>query len=239
MHGPPSWPALPWPPVLGDGEVHVVRFDLAREHWRAERHLLSRDERSRASRFAFDDHRRRFVAGRAALRRILGAYLGANPRRLAFTYSPHGRPGLFRTGGPALDFNLAHSEDQALLAVATSSVGVDLERLQAPPDLMDIARHYFSEREVSALERLRPESRDHGFFCAWTRKEALLKASGLGVSALRQVEVSLEAAPAVLAAPGGASAWSLSHLEPAPGFVGALALGGHGRKVCCWEWRWR
>jgi 4'-phosphopantetheinyl transferase len=236
-----AWPALPLSPLLGEDEVHLVRIGLAPSDWREELCLLSGDERSRASRFAFEVHRRRFIAARAALRRILAAYLRGDPSHLTFSYSAQGRPSVAGSGGLALDFNLAHSEELALLALAPGPVGVDLEHLGGPADAMQIARHFFSAREVGCLERLPPASRARGFFCAWTRKEAVLKAAGRGLAALREVEVSLEAepSPAVLSGPGGASGWGLLHLEPAPDFVGALAVSGPRRRLRCWEWRWR
>jgi 4'-phosphopantetheinyl transferase len=96
-----------------------------------------------------------------------------------------------------------------------------------------VAARTFLESERRGIEVLPPERRTEAFVTCWTRKEACVKALGLGVwSAFDRFEVSVEpGAPARLLAvdgsPSAAEAWSLVHLEPAPGYVGALAVPGH------------
>ncbi len=218
----------------------MIRIRLSPSALYEESALLSTDEQSRASRFVFEVHRRRFAATRSALRLILAAYLGVRAPRIAFAYSDRGRPSLAVPPEPPLDFNLSHADDLALLALSRGPVGVDLERVRSLPDAATIAQRFFSAEEAARLGRLRPELRPDSFFRAWTRKEALLKASGLGLGALGEVEVSLEAnqAPSVRAAPGGCGSWRLFHLEPAASFVAAVAVEASVTAMRCSEWYW-
>jgi 4'-phosphopantetheinyl transferase len=188
----------------------------------------------------FDVHRRRFVAARASLRRVLGLCLDRDPAGLVFDYTDRGRPSLRLASHADFDFNLAHSGDLALLAFASRRVGVDVEQLGDMGNALAIARRFFSPREVAALKRLVGDARRHGFLNAWTRKEALIKALGTGLAALEETEVSLAPGeiPAVLSPPGGAEEWQLFHLDPYPGFVGAVAVQAAPPPVRLTTWCW-
>jgi 4'-phosphopantetheinyl transferase len=186
------WRAPP-PPPLGDGAVHVWRIrvdgELDGDRWS----VLSPDERDRAHRFHFEIHRRCFVVAHAAARRILAGYANMSAESLAFTTGEFGKPAL--TNAPNLQFNLSHSGDLALLAVSRSGdVGVDVERWNARIDHLNLAEHFFSEGEQAALRGLAHSDTQvvAGFFAAWSRKEAYLKASGHGITrGLHHFHVSL------------------------------------------------
>jgi 4'-phosphopantetheinyl transferase len=229
-------------PGLPEGdEVRVVhlRLDAPAEPEDAE--ILSEAERARAARLVFPLHGRRFAAAHAGLRRILATCLDRPPGGLVFAYSDRGRPRLQPEPGAGFDFNLAHSGDVALVALARRTVGVDVEILRDVPGAAAIARRFFTPGETAALARLEGDAYARGFFQAWTRKEALLKAAGTGLSALAETEVTLAPgeAAAVLSAPGGADAWDLYHLEPSPGCLGAVAVRRAGEAVRLTTWSWR
>jgi len=195
--------------------------------------VLSTDEIERARRYRFDRDRERFVAARAFLRRTLAQHLTASPRDLAFVYGPFGKPGLSsRWAGETLEFNLSHSGDIAVLAITRGlAVGIDVEWILPVPDLQPIASGFFSAHEISALNALPPEGRDFAFYCCWTRKEAFLKALGNGLAHPgNSFDVSLdEKCPRVLSIRDGSeshSSWTLHHLCPRAGYVGALAVRG-------------
>ena len=193
------------------------------EHWR----LLSEEERARADRFVFAQHKRRFIHGRGRLRQILAGYLGVAPETLAFDASAYGKPTL--TVAPALHFNLSHSEDLAALGVsADAELGVDIEWIR--PLKEDIANRYFAPRECDALQALPAARQPRAFFECWTRKEAYIKASGEGLSLpLDSFEVAFgpgeEARFLRIDAPASQAPadWRLHSFEPAPGCVGAIA----------------
>jgi 4'-phosphopantetheinyl transferase len=121
-------------------------------------------------------------------------------------------------------------------------VGVDLERIRSDVAVAEIAERFFSRREVAMLRTLPTEVQREAFFRCWTRKEAYIKALGEGLSLpLDQFDVSLAPGePAELLCtrpdPSEASRWSLREIVPAPGYVGAIALGAHGWRLARWQW---
>jgi 4'-phosphopantetheinyl transferase len=219
-------------PLISDGDVHVwrARIDSAGADPEEDRALLSADELDRARRFVRAADARRFIAARAILRRLLATYLGADARALRFEYGRHGKPRLSGAVGHTLCFSVAHSAGAALFAfVRGRRIGVDLELIRDPAPL-DVARQFFAADELEALLDLAPAERAPAFYRCWTRKEAYLKAKGIGLSApLDAFAVSL--------APGASYplAWSRfdpedigcwSFLEPAAvrGFAASIAV---------------
>ena len=149
--------------------------------------LLSPDELDRAERFYFARDRRRYVTGRGILRVILGRYLGRLPGELEFVYGRNGKPRLI---GREIHFNVAHSEELALLAFTrVGEVGVDVERIRDLPDCDEVAQSAFSMRELAKLKAHPPERRQSEFFHAWARQEAVLKALGTGLSDVKGTDV--------------------------------------------------
>ncbi len=238
------WPAAAAVPASAGGSslpdertVGVWLIDLDRPALAPERLAahLAPDERARAERFRFDVHRRRFATGRGALREILGRLLDRDPAALSFAYGTKGKPRLVAggggAGGDALRFNLSHSQNAALLAVAWDrEVGVDVEALRPLDDAPLLVERFFAPRERRTFAGLPETERLAGFYTAWTRKEAYVKARGDGLS-LPTTAFEVELAPgseARLVAfdqePEEVGRWDLVGLEPAPGFLGALAV---------------
>ncbi len=177
-------------------EVHVWRIDLGRpEKIPGQALVLSADERRRADRFVSPRDRERFIAARAAMRMILGDYLGRDPAGLTIEASPFGKPNL--AGDTSLQFNLSHSGDLALLAVAGGlSLGIDLETIRPMREMAGIVQRYFAEAEQVAFSAASGEARPALFFRMWTRKEAYLKAIGVGLSgSLESIDLGVGEAP--------------------------------------------
>ena len=190
---------------------------------------LSLEERARADRFHFANDRNRFVAARGLLRELLGRYLQQAPAALEFSYGRHGKPALSgKEASSGLCFNLSHSAGLAVYAIAKErNLGIDVEHVRPDSAGDDIAQRYFSAREVSDLRTLPPEERVAGFFHCWTRKEAYLKATGMGLQIpLDSFSVSvLPANPAQFL--GGVEArWHMDAYHPAEGFVAAVVYDG-------------
>jgi 4'-phosphopantetheinyl transferase len=199
------------------------------------RALCAEDELARAARFVREVHRDRHIAGRGRLREILGAETGRDPRDIVFRYGANGKPSI--AGGPA--FNLSHSGDLAALAISRDGpVGIDIERHREIEDA--VARHHFSPAEYAALSALSGAAWLDGFYRCWTRKEAVIKTNGLGLSMpLDSFDVTLApGAPARLERIAGdaAEAWRLVHFDPAPGWSGAIAARTGGREIAL-TWR--
>jgi 4'-phosphopantetheinyl transferase len=194
---------------------------------------LAADEQQRAARFRFERHRRQYEVGRGALRTLLGAYLDLPPGEVRFAYGERGKPFLAAPppGGSDLHFNLSNSNELALIGfVRGIEIGVDVEYRKAMPDLEQIAERFFSESERVALRQLPAHQKPAGFFNCWTRKEAYLKAVGQGLAArLDSFDVTLAPGepPRMLTLEGDApraARWFFEHFQPAPDYVGALAV---------------
>ncbi len=213
-----AWsPATAPPPSPRGGEIHLWHVNLAQA---ASQECLSGDERCRAARLS-GTARRRFIATRAALRGILGGYLGLSPAQLRFTYNPNGKPRL-EPPGPA--FNLAHSGDHALIAIgAGAAIGVDIE-LPRPRIRIDaLAARVLSAEDQAALAALTGEARRWEFLRRWTLFEAVVKLHGHG---LFQTVAKASAARSTLSLRFGDEA------------IGALASDRDEILVPrCWRWR--
>jgi 4'-phosphopantetheinyl transferase len=145
--------------------------------------ILSLDEQERAKRFHRVSDRKHFIVARAALRLVLTRYLNVNARQISFDQNAFGKPRLTGTYDPDLRFNLAHSSGLALYVIANGrEVGVDLERIEPRFATMGLARSLFAPEEVAALSILSNEDFVAAFYRCWTRKEAYVKAKGLGLS---------------------------------------------------------
>jgi 4'-phosphopantetheinyl transferase len=141
-------------------------------------------------------------------------------------------------------FNLSHSGDLALLAVASGrDVGVDVEQVQPIADADAIAEHYFCARERDTLRQIDGEARMALFYTYWTRKEAILKATGDGLSLpLDQVDVSTVSGEraevvSVLDGSGAIRDLAIVDLDPAIGYASAVAVEGVNWRYACWCWQ--
>jgi 4'-phosphopantetheinyl transferase len=216
---------------LDEGQVHlwVIRLEASEADFQRAQSWLSADEVARAARFHFERHRRAYVLGRAALRLLIGRYLGIDPGKPRFVYGPQGKPALEDATCP-LRFNVSNSGDLAACAFTMGcEIGVDIEQHRGVRDMEQIANRFFSPEEASELLGLPESARIAAFFNCWTRKEAYIKAKGGGLSIpLASFQVSLKpgAAPKMLGIDGSAEAargWTLHHFDPAPDFTGAIA----------------
>ena len=224
-----TWTAPPSSPSLETGTVHVWRIALNQEDEKLDgfRRTLGADELERAGRFHFEKHRRHFIVARGFLRAVVARYVESPPAALRFEYGAFGKPAL--ESGHTLRFNLSHSNEVALLAVALDAdIGVDVEHIRADFASEDIARRYFSRAEVEVFNSLRQEERPAAFFRCWTRKEAYIKAIGKGFSqALDKFDVTLAPglAPALLRAEDDdVSRWWLTDIDVGDGYAGALIV---------------
>jgi 4'-phosphopantetheinyl transferase len=231
-----SHPGAPDVPPLRDAEVHVwtMRLDASLGALAELEAGLSSAERDAHARYVRPRDRAMFALSHATRRALLGAYVGVSPGALTFATGEHGKP---RLDGTASDvrFNVSHSGDVALLAVARGKeLGVDVEEIRASADLDAIARAQFSPREQSDLRRAgaSDEARVRSFFACWSRKEAVIKAIGLGLAfplAAFDVAVDPDAPPRLLASRDArldAAVWSMHPLRIPAGHAGALMVEG-------------
>jgi 4'-phosphopantetheinyl transferase len=231
---------------LSDDEVHVWRatLDWPLPHVQMLQQLLAQDERQKADRFYFARDRLHYIVARGLLRTLLGHYLKLPPDQLHFDYNAYGKPALVTGSAQApLSFNLSHSGGLVLYAFARNrALGIDVECVRPIRDYEQMAEQVFSPYEQSILRALPADKKIEAFFNGWTRKEAYIKARGQGLSLpLDQFDVTLAPGePARLlhtrGDPQEAQRWSLQELSVDPDYKAALAVEGHGWRLCCWQW---
>jgi 4'-phosphopantetheinyl transferase len=225
-------------PSADEVVVWLIDLDVPADE-RARLHgALAPAERDRAERFASAQLRDRYIVARGRLRCVLGACLDRDPAEVGIIAGRYGKPELAdRAAGSEWRFNVSHSFGKGLIAIARArEVGVDLECARADIPVEQVAEVAFSPREAVVLRALPSETRKSTFFQWWTRKEAYLKARGIGLlDDLRQVAVPAPRAASTLHAgswPNWAeeSAWSVEDLSVGPRVAAALAAAGE-------EWR--
>lgn len=199
--------------------------------------LLSTGERDRADKFKFDKDRLLYTIAHGALRSILSRYLQRNPTSLDFATGANGKPRLATKSTGNLQFNLSHSADRAVIAVAWErEIGVDIERIKEEFAFIDVAEHFFTAREATALRALPSHLQRRAFYKCWTSKEAFLKAKGTGLSGeLDEVEIVLDAGDFVrinATVPG----WSLAEIYAGDDYVAALVNEGAPAEIKLYRW---
>lgn len=232
--------------LIQPNEVQVWRAFLDLNELPEENLLgaLSADELSRASRFRFEKDQRRFIAARGMLRQILGVYLQKPPHILQFQYNTNGKPLLANASGDdTLQFNLSHSDHMVLYAFALNrNIGIDLERIRGGIEIEQIASKFFTEIELSSIEQVPKTKRNELFFQYWTRKEALIKATGVGLSfSLETFDVSRIngsiLSPILLPSDeGGRPRWYAQDLLPNPGYTAAIVVEGGDCSFSYWDY---
>ncbi len=138
---------------------------------------LSADEVARAEAFTRDEPRRRFLLARGGLRKLLAERLGVEPAEVAFEYGASGKP--FLAGDAPIHFNLAHSGELAVCAIADRPVGVDVEAIRPRKSASDLAERWFHPAERRRIDSASDPLAE--FYRTWVMKEAALKLVGVGV----------------------------------------------------------
>lgn len=240
------WRVPPANLLLTSDDVHVWRacLNVIESRLRSLSQIISKDELRKANRFHFKRDRERFIVRRGLLRTILGRYLDVEPNRLHFRYNSYGKPTLANMSvKDRVSFNLSHSHGLTLYAITrVGEIGVDLERIR--PGLGDdsIAERFFSHPEIALLKTLSGNIRRQTFFNYWSRKEAYIKARGEGLAIpLACFDVSMAPGnPVVLLNPEGVPEssrhWYLRDLIVDSNYAAAIAVGGNGWCLSCWQW---
>ncbi|WP_455360093.1 4'-phosphopantetheinyl transferase family protein [Streptomyces sp. SYSU K21746] len=182
-------------------------------------------ERNRAASFVRPADGLLYASAHIALRRLLGMYLDLAPRDITFVRQPcpgcggpHGRPAVAVTD-PPLHFSLSHSRGLALVGIAATTVGVDLERLPGA-ETVEVCTEALHPDERAELAGAPREERRTMFARLWTRKEAYLKGLGTGLSRAPSRDY-LGSNPR--RRPAG---WSITDIPCGPRHAGAVALAG-------------
>ena len=194
--------------------------------------ILSAAEKGRAARYRFEEDRRRYIAGRASLRRILAKRTSTQPGEVVIEEPEGEKPRLvLPAGAPGIFFNVSHSGDYAVIAVADAAeVGIDIEQIRVDCPINQLARRYYAATEFEWLRNLPEGKRLQGFYRLWTIKEAVLKCAGVGLSVPTQsirVRLADDQAPTVSCSDAGHTAledFQVRELNLVEHYASALAV---------------
>lgn len=181
---------------LVDNEIHIW-LNYLNVHEARIKHLyplMSAAEKERSERFKFYKHRKAFIASHGFMHTVLAYYINTPANEITFSHSKNGKPSLIKEQNPGnIQFNLSHSNSIAMLAICkNNSVGIDVEYAQRKTDWIGISKRFFTENEQKKLFSLNESQQKEAFFKIWTRKEAHMKVTGLGLSlAPTQFEISV------------------------------------------------
>jgi 4'-phosphopantetheinyl transferase len=229
-----SW--IPWTPTknrisIPADLIHIWLIQLSHidDPSTLDKDMLSDQEFESLRKFHFERDRRRYLVSHCALRIILARYLGIAPSQVQYQYSTKGKPSLIKPSG--VYFNLAHSHEIALVAVAAhEEIGVDVEIIRPIEDIDQLARTCFSPREFQEFTQTSPSASQRAFFNGWTRKEAYIKAVGDGLShPLDQFDVSLLPSDtpllkSITGRPDVANQWTLQDIQLEAEYTAAFAV---------------
>ncbi len=244
--------------ILPDDEVHVWQVDLVAWEKEADSllELLDPPEQAQAARFKFAEPRNQFVISRALLRRTLGRYLQIEAREVRFRTTANGKPELALNRdrqsndrqandrqASDLRFNLSHTKGMTVIAIVRRrQVGVDVERIRADTNAVELAERFFSPQEVEWLQSQPADQHIPSFFSCWTAKEAYIKAHGDGLSlplssfGVLPRPTASELQLQVYADPEESRRWSMWRLELGPTLRAALAVEGQNCRVRLGQW---
>jgi 4'-phosphopantetheinyl transferase len=222
-----DWHTAPTAPAFEPDEVQIWQVPLANSAPESAWRILAHDEIAAARRFHFDRDRDRYVSCRAELRRLLSSATSTPAEKIRLACHPYGKPYLAENPH-GLRFNVSHSIDIALIAIAMNSeVGVDIERINPDVDHHALAARFFTPAERQFLATVDIAAQQEAFYHCWTRKEAWMKAVGCGLSRpLEQFDVASSLGNPITRVhqPQDRTTWLMLELRPEPQTIGALVV---------------
>jgi 4'-phosphopantetheinyl transferase len=215
--------------AINNSEVHIWRINISQNlsllnQFEA---LLNHAELARAGKYLQRKDHDRFIVSRGTQRIILGWYLNTPSQQLEFVLGDNKKPYLFSKNGNLLHYNLSHSGDWIILAIATSQVGTDVEFVDESFKFQDILPDNFSMDEAAYIKQ---ENSTERFFTLWTRKEAILKATGQGLGEHLQITPALNGEhPLQHTLTGADKNWILSSFSIQPGYISSVVVEDAGQ----------
>jgi len=241
MNGLSGWALRPSQLSMPRDQVHVWRIQSTREEFDKSdfRKLLNHSELLRADRFRFEEDRWQFTVVRGFLRHLLSSYLQVPVTEIDFAYNESGKPSLaIHLNKYGLQFSVAHSHEYGLVALSCDvQIGIDLEFERSGVEYLQLAETLLSDVQFAEFMKVPPDVQGACFYRFWTRKEAVAKAIGIGLSMpFQSFDVSFQPdeSPGIIQLDslwGPADKWSLHDLDVASGFAAALAVHCRGRSV--------
>jgi len=190
--------------------------------------VLSDEEKKRAEQFKFLHLKKRFIAAQGELRLLLSRYLSQTPESIIIERTKYGKP--YLQTNTAFKFNLSHAGDYMLCGFALNSeIGMDLELIRNNYSWKKISQRFFHATEAEYLQALPREQQQRDFFKLWVKKEAFIKAIGLGLfCALDKFQVMPQTTQQIV---WNNSIWSLQEVPLCASYVAAVSNEGKTKRI--------
>jgi len=191
--------------------------------------LLFPDELVRTNSYLQEKDRQRFVLSRGVLRMLLSAYLGEPAANILFSVGDNKKP-FVRSNNKNVHYNIAHAGGWILIAISASSVGTDIEQVNPAFDYSEILPICFSNDEAQSIEN------NKDFYRLWTRKEALVKATGKGIDDDLPFIPCMEGTQEAIADKIGSDKnWNISSFEIGDQYIASVAYDPSIRNISFFE----
>lgn len=231
---------------LSDRVVHIWQADLdvSDDLMCQYANLLSTVERKRAERFVFEQDRQRYVAAHGILRILLSHYLQIDQADVSLAAMKNSKPVVVAPlSSQRISFNLSHSDERALFGITSvRPIGVDIEKVRQIPEMSHIIAHNFSAAEQTFMDVLTGAERLGQFYRCWVKKEALVKAQGVGLGALSASIIGKQEKNGMIIMTtldedtGAHDVWTLKYLEPGEGWAAAVVVQGDNVQILERNW---
>lgn len=187
---------------------------------------LDQNEKAAAASLKNAARRFHYVAARGYLRRLLSETVNEAPEKLRILKHEHGKP--FLADYPEIAFNLSHTDDIIIIAVARECrIGIDIEICKPRANFPALVQKCFGELEANWWQSLPELEKIREFYRFWTRKEAFAKATGRGIGiGLNRCIINPEQPAEWLSVPdfcGAASIWHVRDIDIGSGICCSLA----------------
>lgn len=200
------------------------------------RSLLSNQERFRATQFLQDADKNNYIISKAILKSLLAYFSNKSEMKIDFSYGKIGKP--FLSDNSNVQFNCSHSENGVVIAIALNlEIGIDLEQLSRKVNRSKLASFLFTPTELIAYNQLEDTHQQQFFIDLWTKKEAILKATGEGLTRpMNTLTVALNEEKKLTVKMSGESSenntdWFLESYTLMDDYMGALAVKGNVNRV--------
>lgn len=172
----PDWHSYDGHVLFLEGESHVFKID-AELYFEKINHsfLLTSNEQQKALRFRLAADKKNYVVGKHISKLLIAGFLRIKPEELKFHKSGSDKPKVH-----GINFNIAHTSKYVFIAVSSVDIGIDVEYVNTNFKYIDILNNCFSNEEVAFVTK--SDTPLQYFYLLWTRKEALVKATGEGIN---------------------------------------------------------
>jgi 4'-phosphopantetheinyl transferase len=193
--------------------------------------ILSNKEIAKANSYCNQSDRQKFVVNRGILKKLLAAYVNQPENEILIDYSTKGKP--FISEMQSLQFNISHSEDVLVIGfVQNMDIGIDIENINRDLNIEKLETFLFTPTELELFRSTNKTLKPEAFINCWTRKEAILKATGYGLTQpMNELEVSFLKMGAFEIRSentylGNKSSWFLDSFKLLDNYRGAVAVRG-------------